>query len=104
MTVCPEYKNIFEETLPNKKIADLVAYYYRWKKTQNGGASLGSIQTKSSKSNEDPKSKSKSKHKERHTFSGPRSVLWAENDQNDYAPLLTPTMIGQILGNSLVKS
>ena len=90
-----------QETLPNKKIADLVAYYYRWKKTQNGGVSLGTIQTKSSKSKDDPKSKTKAKNQERHTFSGPRSVIWAENDQNDYAPLLTPTMIGQILGNNL---
>jgi len=91
-----------QETLPNKKIADLVAYYYRWKKTQNGGVSLSNIQTKSSKSKDDQKSKTKEKkHLERHTFSGPRSVIWAENDQNDYAPLLTPTMIGQILEEKL---
>ena len=93
-----------QETLPNKKIADLVAYYYRWKKTQNGGVSLGTIQTKSSKSKDDPKSKTKAKNQERHTFSGPKSVIWAENDQNDYAPLLTPTMIGQILGNNLARN
>jgi len=90
-----------QETLPNKKIADLVAYYYRWKKTQNGGVSLGSAPAKSSKSKEDPKSKTKAKHLERHTFSGPRSVLWADNDQHDYATILTPTMIGQILEEKL---
>ena len=82
----------------------MVAYYYRWKKTQNGGVSLGSAPAKSSKSKEDPKSKTKAKHLERHTFSGPRSVLWADNDQHDYATILTPTMIGQILGKLFLFS